>query len=244
MVKYLVEKKGYYMEIKILYEDNHILVCVKPSDVLSQAGVMQKPDMVNELKNYIKEKYSKPGNVFVGLVHRLDLNVSGVMVFAKTSKAASRLSEQIRNHDFTKSYLAIVKGSFTEKEGSYQDYLAKDEIKRQAFVSDTSKGKLAELKYEVLEFDEGKDYSLVKIDLITGRFHQIRCQFSYHNHPLMGDTKYGKDKNNKSYFLGLYAYRLKFLHPTKKEEMIFDLKPVNKNFTEFKKINSINWRTV
>jgi 23S rRNA pseudouridine1911/1915/1917 synthase len=232
------------MDIKILYEDNHILVCIKPNDVLSQAGSMQKQDMVNELKNYIKEKYNKPGNVFVGLVHRLDLNVSGVMVFAKTSKAASRLSEQIRNHDFTKSYLAIVKGAFKETKGSYSDYLTKDETKRQAFVTDSSKGKIADLNYEVLEYNECKDMSLVKIELITGRFHQIRCQFSYHNHPLMGDTKYGKIKNNKNFFLGLYAYQLCFNHPTKKEEMIFNYKPVNNNFTEFKTINKINWRTI
>lgn len=231
------------MNIKILYEDNHIIVCIKPSDILSQAGSMQKPDMVNELKKYIKEKYNKPGNVFVGLVHRLDLNVSGVMVFAKTSKAASRLSEQIRNHEFTKTYIAIAKGAFAEQKGVYSNYLTKDEIKRQAFVTDEFQGKLAKLQYEVLEYNEVLDYSLVKIELITGRFHQIRCQMSHNNHPLMGDTKYSTANSNKDFFLGLYAYQLKFLHPTKKEEMIFNYKPLNKNFAKFKSINKINWRT-
>jgi 23S rRNA pseudouridine1911/1915/1917 synthase len=219
-------------------------VCIKPSDVLSQAGDMQKPDMVNELKNYIKETYNKPGNVFVGLVHRLDLNVSGVMVFAKTSKAASRLSEQIRNHDFSKNYLAIVTGAFTEKSGKYEDYLIKDEVKRQAFVSDETKGKLARLNYEVLEYNKTKDISLVKIELLTGRFHQIRCQFSHHLHPLVGDTKYGDAKNDKNFFLGLYAYQLLFKHPTKKEDMIFNYKPENVNFTEFDSLNKIHWRTI
>ncbi|MBI9009836.1 MAG: RluA family pseudouridine synthase [Tenericutes bacterium] len=232
------------MDINILYEDNHIIVCIKPSEVLSQAGFMQKSDMVNELKNYIKEKYNKEGNVFVGLVHRLDLNVSGVMVFAKTSKAARRLSEEIRNKDFKKSYLAIVSGKFLEATGTYKDYLMKDEANRQAFVTSQSKGKLAELNYEILEYNELKDLSLVKVDLITGRFHQIRCQFSHHDHPLMGDTKYGDAKNNASFFLGLYAYQLNFKHPTKRENMLFNYKPVNKNFTDFEAINKINWRTI
>lgn len=232
------------MDLPIIYEDNHIIVCYKPEEVLSQAGEMDKPDMINLLKDYIKEKYQKPGNIYLGLVHRLDLNVPGVMVFAKTSKAASRLSEQIRNHQFQKSYLAIVSGQFEEKIGKFSDYLIKDETKRQAFITDSKQGKKAELEFEVLEYNALQDISLVKIKLITGRFHQIRCQFAYHNHALIGDTKYGKQTNNRTFFLGLYAYQLEFEHPTKKEALLFNYKPNNKNYLQFKSIDTINWRTI
>lgn len=227
------------MELNILYEDNHIIVCVKPRDVLSQAGPMNKPDMVNLLKDYIKDKYNKPGNVYLGLVHRLDINVSGVMVFAKTSKAAARLSEQIKKHEFKKSYLAIVEGGFDERKGVYEENLIKDEDKRQAFVS--KDGKLAKLNYDILELNQ--NLSLVKVNLITGRFHQIRCQFSYHDHPLLGDTKYGSNTKNKDFFLGLTAYKLEFNHPTKKEPMVFMYKPLDKRFTSFKSLDEINWRS-
>lgn len=230
------------MELNILYEDNHIIVVVKPNDVLSQAGSMKKEDMVNILKDYIKRKYHKPGNVYLGLVHRLDLNVSGVMVFAKTSKAASRLSEQIRNKEFHKSYLALAKGRFNQSKGKYSDFLVKNESKRQAFVTDVKNGKLAELEYEVLEYDDVKDISLVKINLLTGRFHQIRCQFASHHHPLIGDTKYGNIVNNRTFFIGLYAYQLRFNHPTRKEELVFNQKPINHHFLNFDSIEKINWR--
>lgn len=230
------------MDIKILYEDNHILVCVKPAGVLSQAGTLNKPDMVNLLKDYVKEKYQKPGNVYIGLVHRLDINVSGVMVFAKTSKAASRLSDQIRNHDFEKSYLAVVHDKFSSNEGTYQDYLWKDEAKRQAYISDSSKGKLAKLNYQVLEYNETNKLSLVKIDLITGRFHQIRAQFSSHGHPLLGDTKYGSAAINQDFFLGLFAFQLRFIHPTKKEQLVFNCKPTHPHFLQFKAYDTIIWR--
>ena len=230
------------MKLNILYEDNHIIVVIKPADVLSQAGSMQKEDMVHLLKDYIKTKYNKPGNVYLGLVHRLDLNVSGVMVFAKTSKAASRLSEQIRNKEFHKSYLAIVKGKLDSEFGKYSDYLTKNENKRQAFITDKQNGKIAELEYEVLEYKEEENISLVKVNLITGRFHQIRCQFAYHNHPLIGDTKYGDTVNNRTFFIGLYAYQLRFNHPTKKEELIFNKKPDHQNFLSFVGLDKINWR--
>ncbi len=232
------------MNLKIIFEDNHIIVVLKPRGVLSQAGDIAQPDMVNILKEYIKDKYNKPGNVYLGLVHRLDINVAGLMVFAKTSKAAKRLSEQIRNHDFTKKYLAIVKGSLNNDNGLLEDYIVKDEVKRQARLGDITNGKLAKLEYETLDkamiFDE--KYSLIKINLITGRFHQIRFQLSNVKHPILGDSKYGGFKPNREFFLGLYAYQIEFEHPTKKEQMIFNLKPEHKFFIQFAKLNDISWR--
>lgn len=233
------------MNITILFEDNHILVCVKPQGVLSQSGDMNQKNMVDELKSYIKVTYQKPGNVFLGLVHRLDLNVGGVMVFAKTSKAARRLSGQIRNHSFKKRYLAIAKGTFETNEGEFQDYLDKDTTQRQAIISDNKKGKFASLHYSVLEerVVDNEIYSLVDIELITGRFHQIRFQLAHHNHPLYGDSKYGTTLN-KDFFLGLFAYELVFEHPTKKTVMKFRHKPLDSRFTQFKYINKIDWSIV
>ncbi len=233
------------MNIPILFEDNHILVCVKPQGVLSQGGSIDKPNMVDELKKYIKEKYKKPGNVYLGLVHRLDINVGGVMVFAKTSKAANRLSKQVKNHDIKKRYLAIAKGTFEKKQGEYANYLSKNEEKRQAFIAQKTSGKLAMLNYWVLDQEKLDEdiYSLIDIDLITGRFHQIRFQFSHHGHPLYGDSKYGH-MINKDFFLGLYAYSLEFSHPVRKEKMIFKNKPNNERFLKFSKINKIDWRNL
>ena len=234
------------MNLKILYEDNHIIIVLKPAGILSQAGDITQPDMVNLLKDYIKEKYNKPGNVYLGLVHRLDINVAGVMVFAKTSKAAKRLSEQIRNHEFTKKYLAIAYGDIKEETGKLEDYLIKDNIERQAILGNKSNGKLAILKYNLLDRTKinNKDYSLLEIELITGRFHQIRFQLANINHPLYGDTKYSDASPNKEFFIGLYAYQIEFLHPIKKEKMVFNLKPTHRYFNEFEGLNKINWRTV
>lgn len=232
------------MEPLVLLEDNHLIVCVKPSGILSQAGEMDIPDMVNILKGYLKEKYNKPGNVYLGLVHRLDLNVSGVMVFAKTSKAASRLSEQIKSHSFTKKYLAIVKGVFNSNEGFLEDYIRKDEKLRQAFLANSKTGKLAKLQYSVLGtniIDEDV-YSLVDINLLSGRFHQIRFQFANAGHPLLKDTKYGKMIENKDFFIGLYSYQIEFNHPVTKEELVFNHKPNDIYFRKYKELDLINWR--
>lgn len=232
------------MDLSILYEDNHLIVCLKTRGILSQAGEMEMPDMVNLLKDYIKDKYNKPGNVYLGLVHRLDLNVAGLMVFAKTSKAARRLSEQIREHQFNKRYLAIAKESFANKSGELIDYIVKDSDMRQAVVANESSGKLAKLRYQVLDetLINNDTYSLVDVELISGRFHQIRFQFAHHNHPLLGDTKYGEADKNKDFFLGLYAYQLEFAHPTTGELLVFNLKPKHHYFLDFEGINKINWR--
>jgi len=223
------------MDISVLYEDNHVIVCVKPAGVLSQGGELDKPDMLSILKDYLKRKYDKPGNVYLGLVHRLDLNVGGVMVFAKTSKAAARLSAQIRDNLFSKRYLAVAKGEFLLAKGRYEDLLEKDESLKMARSAESGQGKLATLEYKVIDLKMfGRDqYSLVDIALETGRFHQIRYQFALHGHPLMGDTKYGDRTNNPDFFLGLFAYRIEFDHPISKEKMVFQTLPGDDRFKEF-----------
>ncbi len=229
------------MDLTILHEDNHIIVCLKPPGVLSQSGELGIPNMVDLLKDYLKEKYNKPGDAYLGLVHRLDLNVGGVMVFAKTSKAANRIGEQIKSHCFRKKYLAIAEGVFEDTTGTYFDYIIKDEAKRQAFISDKNSGKSAELRYRVIEqtIITNKPYSLLEINLITGRYHQIRFQLAHHLHPLYGDTKYGNHPENRDYFIGLYAYKLEFTHPVTKEHMTFIHKPAESRFKNFKEIENL-----
>ena len=211
--------------INILYEDNHLLVAEKKVGVLSQSDGSSTPDMLTILKKYLKDKYNKPGNVYLGLVHRLDKNVGGVMVFAKTSKAARRLSEQIRNREFKKTYLAICKGVINS-DGRYQDYLKREEYR--SVVSNSKDGKIAILSYEVIKVKNNN--TLLKINLETGRHHQIRVQFSYHNHPLLGDEKYG---SKGKYPLALYAYKLEFYHPTTKEMLSFTSIPKEGYFKEW-----------
>ena len=205
-----------FLMIKILYEDNHLLVVEKPINMPTQEDESKDIDLLSELKKYIKEKYNKPGNVYLGLVHRLDRPVGGVMVFAKTSKAASRLSEQIRNHNLDKKYYAIVIDKL--EGGILKDKLLKDHKTNMTVVSD--KGKEAILSYEVVDFKN--NLSLVDIKLETGRSHQIRVQFSSRNHPLYGDQRYNHNAV-KGEQIALFAYNLSFEHPITKEKMNFKL---------------------
>lgn len=221
----MVDGKANKMDLNILYEDNHILVAIKPAGILSQADKTNDNDMLTILKKYLKEKYNKPGNVYLGLVHRLDRMVSGIMVFARTSKSASRLSEQIRQRVFSKGYLAVVHGKINQCD-TLKNYLLKDNSNNIVTVVNNNNGnksKLAELSYQLVEYKN--NFSLVKINLKTGRPHQIRVQFSNINHPLYGDKKYGitNDKNN----IALFANYLSFLHPTTKEVLKFEVKPCN-----------------
>ena len=218
--------------LNILYEDNHLIVVIKPINILSQSDITNEPDMLTILKQYIKEKYQKPGNVYLGLVHRLDKPTGGIMVFARTSKAAKRLCEQIKNHDFKKSYLAVIHGNI-ESENTYIDYLKKVDTK--SFITSIDDGKYAKLEFKKLDYNKEKDLSLLKINLLTGRNHQIRLQFKSRNHPLYGDNKYGNDYNKN---LGLYAYKLEFIHPTTKEKLTFTNYPNYEPFNLFK-INKV-----
>lgn len=228
------------MTLKIIYEDNHLIVAEKPAGILSQAGSLDLEDMLTEIKDYLKIKYEKPGNVYLGLVHRLDTNVGGVMVFAKTSKAASRLSDQIRKHQFKKSYLAVVVGELKAgKTYRLVDYLIKDEEKKQAFITDETRGKESVLEFEVIanKIIDQQTYSLIDIKLETGRFHQIRAQLANLGYPIYNDGKYGV--NQSGHALGLYSYQIQFIHPTLKEELSFRNLPTEGVFENFSEIIKI-----
>lgn len=205
---------------RIIFEDNHLLVAFKPAGYLSQSDGTESPDMLTYLKGYIKEKYNKPGNVYLGLLHRLDRNVSGLMVFARTSKCASRMSEQIRKVNLEKHYRARVQGKL-EGDGVLVNYLVKDEKTNKTAVYDREVpgSKRCELHYSAGVFDG--EYTTVKIRLITGRSHQIRAQFSHAGHPLYGDVKYGGKRSSDG--LGLVSVYLAFDHPVTGERMEFSI---------------------
>lgn len=216
----------------ILYEDNHIIVVEKKVNIPVQEDESKDIDLLTMIKQYIKDKYNKPGNVYLGLVHRLDRPVGGIMVFAKTSKAASRLSEQVRTHKINKKYYAVVEGKI-KKEGILKDKLLKDT--KNNIVRVDYRGKDAELSYKLI--DTKDNLNLVDIDLKTGRSHQIRVQFASRNNPLYGDQKYNKNaKVGKQ--IALYSYQLSFYHPISKELMTFTLPLPNRYpFNSFKRIN-------
>lgn len=207
--------------LKVIYEDNHILVVEKLPNIPSQEDKTGDIDMITIVKEYIKDKYNKPGNVYIGLVHRLDRPVGGIMIFAKTSKAASRLSEQVRNKTFKKEYLTVVDGKIEKEKGTLEDYLYKDERNNISKVVSKEKknSKIAKLDYEVLAYNEVKNLSLLKINLHTGRHHQIRVQLSNFGHSIFGDQKYGNRGKGKQ--IALWAYKLTIDHPVKKEKMEF-----------------------
>lgn len=203
--------------INILYEDNHLLVVEKPINMPVQADNTKDQDLLTVLKKYLKNKYNKPNNVYLGLIHRLDRPVGGVMVFAKTSKAASRLSEQIRDHKFIKVYYAVVEGNIDLK-GRFVDKLLKDNETN--MVSINEDGKEAILDYE--KINKIDNLSLMQIKLVTGRSHQIRVQFSSRNYPLYGDQRYNKNAKVKEQ-IALYASSISFIHPVTKELLTFSL---------------------
>ena len=206
--------------VKVLYEDNHIIVAIKPAGVLSQSDGSSAPDMLTILKAYIKEEYSKPGEVYLGLLHRLDRPVSGVMVFARTSKAASRLSEQIRTRKVEKIYRCVVNGVL-EGEGRLENFISKDENKNILTVIDREKPgfKASYLDYKALASKDG--LTMVEVKLGTGRSHQIRAQMAHSGYPLIGDQKYG-DKDKRCKDIALEAYKLSFEHPVKREFITFE----------------------
>lgn len=205
------------MDNPILYEDNHLLVVEKPVNIPVQADQTGDPDLLTILKEDIKIRYQKPGNVYLGLVHRLDRPVGGVMVFAKTSKAASRLSDAIRRRAFHKKYLAVVRGIPEENQAKLENHLWKDQKKNQVYIvtEKDPRGKKAILEYKVL--GEAQDMSLLEINLHTGRPHQIRVQLSGIGCPLYGDQKYGQGANKPGQQIALWASELGFEHPISKD---------------------------
>lgn len=207
--------------IPIIYEDNHLLVIDKPSGVLSQEDHTNDPDVLTLCKQYIKKAYNKPGNVWLGLVHRLDRPVSGLMVLAKTSKSASRLSEQIRQHQLDKMYWALVYG-MTPMEATLVHFLEKDARTNTVRAYNSKRGKAKESKLAFKTIKQSAHYSVVEIDLITGRPHQIRVQLEKIGHPIWGDYKYAEEDTGPGKQLALRSMKLEFKHPTKDKLMSFD----------------------
>lgn len=214
---------------QILYEDNHLLVVVKPRNMPTQADQSGDRDVLNTLKHYIKVTYDKPGNAFLGLVHRLDRPVGGVMVFAKTSKAASRLSNNVRTRAFDKTYLAVVHGRIDPARNTLTHFLIKNNRLNKVFaVGEHNEGaKKAILNYKVIA-TQGQ-LSLVEVDLLTGRPHQIRVQLSEIGHPLFGDQKYGAYVNKRGQQIALWSTKVSFPHPTTKEWLSFHASPLQTN---------------
>ena len=210
-------------KLNVLYEDHQIIVAVKPANIPSQADISGDIDMLTMVKEYVKKKYNKPGNVYIGLVQRLDRPVSGIMVFARTSKAASRLTNEIKEHKVKKTYLAVVRGLFNKKNGSLVNYIVKQND-NSSKITTKDKGKIAKLKYEVISENKEKKLSLVRVNLETGRHHQIRVQLANINHPLYGDQRYGIRDNKQ---IALLSYKREFEHPVKKEVMTFEISPPN-----------------
>lgn len=211
--------------LNVIFEDNHIIVVEKMVNIPSQGDKTEDLDMLTIIKEYLKKKYNKPGNVYLGLIHRLDRPVGGVMIFAKTSKAAARLSEQVREKTFKKKYLVIANGEFKQRSGIFEDYLLKNEKTNMSKVvnENTKNAKYAELEYEVLKYDVDLKLSVVRVNLHTGRHHQIRVQFSSRDHSIYGDQKYGGRGHGKQ--ICLWAYELTVEHPITKDKLTFNVLP-------------------
>lgn len=205
---------------RILYEDNHLIAINKlPSEIVQGDKTGDTP-LSEDVKRYIKEKYEKPGKVFLGVIHRIDRPVSGVVVFARTSKALARMNELVKEREIKKMYWAIVKNRPENTEGELRHYLVRNEKKNKSFASKIEKkgSKEAILKYRLVK--ESKDYHLLEIELLTGRHHQIRAQLSAIGCPIKGDLKYGFDRSNKDASISLHARSVAFVHPVSK-------KPIN-----------------
>lgn len=210
---------------EIIYEDNHLLVTVKAPNTLTQSDNTGDESLHEMCKAYIKEKYQKPGEVYLGLVHRLDRPVGGLVAFARTSKAASRLSEQLRSHHMEREYLAVVQGSDIPDEAALQDWLEKDETTGNVRVVKSGKAgaQEAKLRYRVLARCPEDDTALVHVRLQTGRKHQIRVQLANSGHPIVHDMRYGKGVRGES--IALWGAVLRFDHPTQKMPMCFLSQP-------------------
>ncbi|PLX47992.1 MAG: RNA pseudouridine synthase [Desulfobulbaceae bacterium] len=204
----------------IIYLDNHLLVVNKPAGQLVQGDHTGRPTLLDEAKAWLKQEYNKPGNVYLGLVHRLDRPVSGVVVLARTSKAASRLSRQLRSHTPRKTYWARVEGK-TPQAATWTDYLVRHHFF--AAIGKAHEGKEARLSFRRLDYHD--NISLVEIDLETGRYHQIRAQFSHHGHAIVGDRKYGSRHTLPPDIIALHAREMVLTHPTRGEEMHFVAEP-------------------
>ncbi|MCO6564161.1 MAG: RluA family pseudouridine synthase [Apibacter sp.] len=217
-------------ENQILFEDNHIIIINKKAGQLVQGDKTGDLSLIDEVKSYIKQKYSKPGNVFVGLVHRIDRPTSGIVIFAKTSKALTRLTEMLKKREIKKTYWAVVKKNEIPETQRLVHYLKKNEKSNKAIIYHTpppnAGSKEAILTYKIIKKSE--NYMLLEINLETGRHHQIRAQLSAIKCPIKGDLKYGADRSNYDGSIHLLARKIEFIHPIKKENILLEA-PVPKN---------------
>ncbi len=210
------------MKIEVLFEDNHILAVNKPSGALAQGDKTGDQPLVEVAKAYLKEKYNKPGDVFLGIPHRLDRPTSGVLLFARTSKSLSRLNAMFKAKEIKKTYWAVVKKRPAKEQDTLVHYLFKNQQKNKTTAKTKPFGKAleSELSYEVI--GASNHYTLLEINPRTGRHHQIRAQLSAIGSPIKGDTKYGFDRPNPDRSIHLHARRVQFIHPVRKEELLIE----------------------
>lgn len=222
----------------ILYEDNHLIAVNKTCNEIVQGDKTGDEPLVETVKKYLKEKYAKPGNVFCGVTHRLDRPVSGVVVFAKTGKALERFNEMLRNREIKKNYWAIVKNPPKEPEKRLEHYLVRNEKQNKSYAYEEPKGdaKKAILSYKTIA--KSDNYTLLEVDLETGRHHQIRCQLAHIGSPIKGDLKYGFDRSNKDGGISLHARKIEFIHPVSKKEVCI-IAPVPENDNLWKAMESM-----
>lgn len=204
----------------ILYEDNHLIVVAKPARLLTQPNETSDSSLVEMLKDWIKERDKKPGNVFLGVVHRLDRPVSGIIIFAKTSKALTRLNAAMRSKQCHKTYIGLVEGKLRPEKGTLENYLVHDDYRARVTAQNHPQAKLARLHYTTLKQIQG--LSLVEIDLETGRYHQIRCQMAAAGCPIVGDVRYGSQLALKNGAIALHHVKFQIEHPVKKTLMVFE----------------------
>lgn len=209
-----------------IYEDNHIIIVRKEAGEIVQGDKTGDTPLSEIIKGYLKEKYNKPGNVFCGVVHRIDRPVTGLVVFAKTSKALTRLNEMLKKGEIHKTYWALVEGKRKEKEGVIESWLLSDGRlnKTRTVAKGTPDAKLSKLKYRVIA--EGDRYSLLEVQLLTGRKHQIRAQLSSTGNPIKGDLKYGARRSNPGGGISLLAKKIEFVHPVSKEKITVETDPL------------------
>ena len=219
------ETKSISIADQILYEDNHIIILNKlPSQIVQGDKTGDEP-LSDLLKNYLAIKYDKPGEVYLGVVHRIDRPVSGIVLFARTSKALSRLNEMLKSHEIKKVYWAIVKNPPPDKSGHLIHYIFRDEQKNKSFIvsENRKEAKKAELVYQLIKSSD--NFHLLEIELLTGRHHQIRAQLAHIGCPIKGDLKYGFPRSNPDASISLHARRIEFMHPVKKEPVVIESDP-------------------
>ena len=214
-----------YQNLDILFEDNHLIIVNKRCGVLVQGDKTGDTPLLELVKKYIKDKYSKKGNVFLGLVNRIDRPVSGIVIFAKTSKALSRMNDKLKNRQIKKFYWLFISNKFKSNEGSLEGWFKKNKKinKSYFYKEEINNSKYGSLNYRIIEKLE--NYFKIEVNLITGRHHQIRCSFSEIGFPIVGDIKYGSKRTNKDGGIYLHAREVNFIHPVSKEEIIIKADP-------------------